>query len=102
MKIKKGDKVRVISGSYKGKDGVVKKIFPKTNKIVVENINVRKRYQKADSKNPKGNVLTFYAPIYASKVSLIDSKDNKICKIGYKIINGIKVRINKRTGEEIK
>ena len=102
MKIKKGDKVRVISGSYKGKEGVVKKIFPKINKVVVENINVYKRYQKPNKSNPKGGVLNFYAPIYASKVSLIDSKSNKICKIGYKIVDGVKIRINKKTGEKIK
>lgn len=102
MKIRKGDKVRVISGNYKGKEGVVKKIFPKENKIIVENINVYKRHQKPNNKNPKGGFLNFYAPIYSSKVSLIDSKSNKICKIGYKIINGVKIRINKKTGEEIK
>lgn len=101
MKIRKGDKVRVISGSYKGKEGVVKKIFPKVGKIVVENINVCKRHQKSNRNNSQGGILNIYAPIYASKVSLIDGKSNKTCKIGYKIINGVKTRINKKTGEKI-
>ena len=64
MKIKKGDKVRVISGNYKGKEGIVKKIFPKINKIVVENINVYKRHQKANSKNSKEGKKTKVYGLY--------------------------------------
>lgn len=101
MKIKKGDKVIVISGKCKGQSGLVKKVFPKDEKVIVEGVNVFKRHDKK-SKNPKEKMINVCVPIHVSKVAFFDEKTKKKCKIGYKIVNGIKVRVNKKTNEEIK
>lgn len=101
MKIKKGDKVKVISGSDKGKEGIVQAVYPKINKVVVENVNVHKRHKKPTQQEPEGSVLDIYVPIDASKVALIDPKTKKICKVGYKITEKGKIRVNKKTGNAI-
>lgn len=101
MKIKKGDKVRVIAGSDKGKEGIVQVVYPKTNKVVVEKVNVHKRHKKPTQQTPEGSVLDIYVPIDASKVALIDPKTKKIVKVGYKVTKEGKVRVNKKTGENI-
>ena len=69
MKIRKGDKVKVISGSEKGKEGIVQAVYPKINKVVVENVNVHKRHKKPTQQQPEGSVLDIYVPIDASKVA---------------------------------
>lgn len=101
MKIKKGDKVKVISGSDKGKEGIVQAVYPKLNKVVVEKINVHKRHHKPTQQTPEGSVVDIYVPIDASKVALIDPKTKKTVKVGYKVSKEGKVRINKKTGEKI-
>ncbi|MCQ2791906.1 MAG: 50S ribosomal protein L24 [Bacilli bacterium] len=101
MKIKKGDKVRVISGGEKGKEGIVQAVYPKINKVVVENVNVHKRHKKPTQQTPEGSVLDIYVPIDASKVALIDPKSKKPVKVGYKVTKEGKTRIIKKTGEKI-
>lgn len=101
MKIKKGDKVKVISGSEKGKEGIVQAVYPKINKVVVENVNVHKRHHKPTQQQPEGSVIDIYVPIDASKVAIIDPKTKKICKVGYKVTKEGKVRVVKKTGEKI-
>lgn len=101
MKIKKGDKVKIISGSDKGKEGIVQAVYPKKNKVVVENVNVHKRHKKPTQQTPEGSVIDIYVPIDASKVALIDPKTKKTCKVGYKVSKEGKVRINKKSGETL-
>lgn len=101
MKIKKGDKVKIIAGSDKGKEGIVQAVYPKINKVVVENVNVHKRHKKPTQQEPEGSVLDIYVPIDASKVALIDPKTKKICKVGYKMSEKGKIRVNKKTGNAI-
>mgnify|MGYP003329816170 CR=1 FL=1 len=101
MKIKKGDKVKVISGSEKGKEGIVQAVYPKINKVVVENVNVHKRHHKPTQQTPEGSVLDIYVPIDASNVALIDPKTKKTIKVGYKVTKEGKIRVNKKTGEKI-
>ena len=102
MKIKKGDKVKVIAGADKGKTGIVQKVFPKTNKVVVEGINVHKKHNKPTQQTPEGSVLDVYVPIDASNVALYDEKNKKIVKVGYKKNDkGKLIRINKKTGTAI-
>ncbi len=93
MKIKKGDKVIVISGFYKGKTGVVQKAYPSLNKVVVEGINVRKKHRKPTQQNPEGSIIDVYAPIDASNVALIDPKTKKATRVGYDIVKDKKVRV---------
>ncbi len=101
MKIKKGDKVKVISGSDKGKEGIVQAVYPKINKVVVEQVNVHKRHKKPTQQTPEGSVIDVYVPIDASKVALIDPKTKKVCKVGYKVTKEGKTRINKKSGETL-
>lgn len=101
MNIKKGDKVIVIAGNYKGKEGVVQVVHPRLNKVVVENINVRKKHRKPTQKNSEGSIVEIYAPIDASNVMLIDPKTKKPTRVGYKEVKGKKVRIAKKSDSEI-
>lgn len=98
MKFVKGDKVIVISGKDKGQTGTIQKIYPKTNRVVVENINVRKKHKKPTQANPEGSINEIYAPIDASNVMLVDPKTKKPTKIGYKDVKGKKVRYAKASG----
>lgn len=93
MKIKKGDKVIVISGFYKGKTGIVQRAYPSLNKVVVEGINVRKKHRKPTQQNPEGSIIDVYAPIDASNVALIDPKTKKATRVGYDIVKDKKVRV---------
>lgn len=101
MNIKKGDKVIVIAGNYKGKEGIVQVVHPRLNKVVIENINVRKKHRKPTQKNPEGSIVEIYAPIDASNVMLIDPKTKKPTRVGHKEVKGKKVRIAKKSGSEL-
>ena len=100
MNIKKGDKVRVISGNDKGKEGLVQVVYPKLNRVVVEGINVRKKHKKPTQKNPEGSIQEIYAPINASNVMVIDPKTKKPTRVYHKEVTGKKVRVAK-SGQEI-
>ncbi len=103
MKLKKGDKVIVISGKDKGKVGTIQKALPSENKVIVDGVNVHKKSQKPTQANPKGGVIEIYAPLDASKVAYYDEKSKKGVKLGYKLDkDGNKVRVNKKTNKEIK
>lgn len=100
MKIKKGDKVIVITGKDKGKTGEVMKAMPKDNKVVVSGVNVSKRHQKPSQENA-GGIISKEMPIHVSNVSLIDPKDGKATRVRLSEKDGHKVRIAKRSGEAI-
>ena len=103
MKIKSGDTVKVITGHYKGTVGEVKEVSPKTNKVIVEGVNIAKKSVKPSQANPEGEIISKEMPIDASNVALWDEKAKTTVKVGYKINDkGKKVRINKKTGKEIK
>jgi large subunit ribosomal protein L24 len=103
MKIKTGDKVIVISGKDKGKTGIVQKVYPKINKVVVEGVNVHKKHLKPTQQNPEGSIQEIYAPFDASKVMYYDAKTKKGTRLGYKVSkDGTKVRFAKKSGQEIK
>ena len=93
MNLKKGDKVIVIAGRDKGKSGVIQKVIPESNRVVVENVNVRKKHQKPTQANPEGSIVEVYAPIDASNVMLEDPKTKKPVRIGHKVVKGKKVRV---------
>ncbi|MDR0934716.1 MAG: 50S ribosomal protein L24 [Erysipelotrichaceae bacterium] len=95
MNIKKGDKVIVIAGRDKGKEGTVQVVHPKLNKVVVENINVRKKHKKPTQKSPEGSIVEIYAPIDASNVMLVDPKTKKATRVAHKEVKGKKVRVTK-------
>jgi large subunit ribosomal protein L24 len=101
MKIKTGDKVKVITGKNKGRVGDVLKVIPKENKVVVSGVNLVKRHTKPTQAS-EGGIIKKELPIHVSNVSHIDPKTNEITKIGFKFLeDGKKVRFAKKSGEII-
>lgn len=99
MHVKTGDKVKVISGKYKGKEGTILKSFPKQNRVLVEGVNIVKKHQKPSQANQTGGIVEVEAPIHVSNVMLIDPSTGQATRVSYKVENGKKVRVSKRTGE---
>ena len=99
-KIKKGDKVVVISGSDKGKTGEVLRTLPSENRVVVQGVNLVKRHTRA-SATSQGGIIEKEATIHVSNVSHVDPKDNKPTRVGFKLVDDRKVRIAKRSGEQL-
>ena len=102
MKIKKGDKVQIIAGACKGQVAEVTAVFPKTGKVVVEGVNVAKKSMKPSQANPDGGIVDKEMPIDASNVMLYDSKAKKASRVGYKVENGTKTRVYKKSGAVVK
>ena len=100
FKLKKGDDVLVLTGKDKGKTGKIIKMLPKDEKAIVSEINRVKKNQKPDNNQP-GGIVDKEMPIHISNLSLFDAKSKKPIKIGYKINNSKKVRVNKHDGKEI-
>ena len=98
MNLVKGDNVIVIAGRDKGKTGTIQKVIPEQNRVVVENVNLRKKHKKPTQQNPDGGIVEVYAPIDASNVMLLDPKTKKPTRIGHKIVKGKKVRYAKKSG----
>ena len=98
MNLVKGDTVIVIAGRDKGKTGVIQKVIPESNRVVVENVNLRKKHRKPTQGNPDGGIVEIYAPIDASNVMLVDPKTKKPTRIGHTIVKGKKVRFAKKSG----
>ena len=102
MKIVKGDKVVVIAGKDKGKEGIVQAVYPKKNKVVVEGVNVHKKHQKPTQQNPEGTIVEMYVPIDASNVAIVDPKTKKASRVGYAVDkDGNKIRISKKSGSKL-
>ncbi|MDZ5713716.1 50S ribosomal protein L24 [Jeotgalibacillus haloalkalitolerans] len=101
MHVKKGDKVMVISGKDKGKTGTVLAASPKTDRVVVEGVNIVKKHSKPSQMNPQGGISNMEAAIHVSNVMLIDPKTNEPTRVGYKVEDGKKVRIAKKSGESL-
>jgi len=96
MKLRKEDKVIVITGKDKGKTGVVMAVFPNENTVAVENINMMKRHTKPSKKYPRGGIMEIARPINTSKIMVIDPDSGKPARIGYVIkADGSKERIFK-------
>lgn len=99
MFVKKGDKVKVMTGKDKGKSGVVKKALPRQDKVIVEGINMIKKHVKSSAEAPQGGIVETEAPIHVSNVMLVDPSTGEATRIGYKIEDGKKVRYAKKSGE---
>jgi large subunit ribosomal protein L24 len=101
QKIRKGDKVVVLSGKDKGRTGEVLRVMPKDDKAVVRGVNQVRRHQK-QSQSQEGGIITKEAPIHLSNIALADPKDGKPTRVGFKFEkDGKKVRFAKRSGETI-
>ena len=99
-KIKKGDRVVLLTGRDKGKQGAVLQVFPKDERVLVQGLNIVKRHTKPSQGDPQGGVKTKEAPLHVSNVAIVDSK-GKPTRVGFREENGKKVRFAKTTGEVI-
>lgn len=100
MRIKKNDQVKVIAGKYKGKEGKVLKVFPKTERVIVEGVNFIKRHTRPNQQNPQGGIVEKEAPIHVSNLMLV--VNGTPTRVGMRILkDNSKVRIAKKTGETI-
>lgn len=100
MKIKKDDTVVVISGKDKGKTGTVLRAIPKKNKVVVEGVNMQTKHAKATQTSP-AEIKHIEGPVDVSNVMYYDKEAKTGTRIGYKIVDGKKVRVSKKTGAVI-
>ncbi|WP_088006760.1 50S ribosomal protein L24 [Indiicoccus explosivorum] len=98
MHVKKGDKVMVISGKDKGKTGEVLTAYPKNDRVIVEGVNIIKKHTKPNQANPQGGIVNREAAIHVSNVMVVDPKSGEPTRVGYKIEDGKKVRVAKKSG----
>ena len=102
LKIKKGDKVQILSGNDKGKTGEVLEVIPKTNKIVVKGVNIRKKHVKPRKQGEEGGIIPVECAVNSSIVHVVCPKCGKATRVGYKIEDDKKVRVCKICGTKIK
>ena len=100
-KIKKGDRVVVLSGKDKGKHGEVVKSMPKEGKVVVAGVNIAVRHRKPSQANPQGGLERSEAPLHVSKVAIEDPKTGKPTRVRFEERDGKKVRVAAKSGELI-
>lgn len=102
MKIKKGDRVVVLGGKDRGKEGTVMFAFPKKGTVIVDGVNVAKKHQKPTSATMQGGIIDKEMAMPASRVAIVSPKDGKPTRVGYRFdADGTKIRICKRTGADL-
>lgn len=102
MRIKRNDRVRVISGKHKGQEGKVLAVFPDRGRVLVENINVIRKAQRPTQESPRGGYRDQEMPIHVSNVMIVDPKSGEPTRIGMKFLDdGRKVRIARKSGAQL-
>ena len=99
-KIRKGDRVVVLTGRDKGRQGAVSKVFPKESRVLVDGLNMVQRHTRPSQGDPQGGIKNKEAPLHVSNVALVDSK-GKATRVGFRMEGDKKVRFAKTTGEVI-
>ena len=102
MKIKKGDTVKVLSGNDKGKTGEVLEVIPKTQKVIVKGVNIRKKHVKPRKQGEEGGIISVEVAIPSAKANVVCPKCGKTTKVGYSVEKDEKVRICKKCGAKLK
>ena len=102
LKVKKGDTVQVLSGNDKAKTGEVLEVLPKTEKVIVKGVNVRKKHVKPRKQGEESGIIPVECPIHMSKVNVVCPKCGKATRIGFKVEKDQQVRVCKKCGEIIK
>ena len=102
MHIKKGDTVYVNAGNDKGKTGKVLGVIPAKDRAIVEGVNMVSKSTKPNAQHPQGGIIKQEAPIHVSNLQLVDPKSGKPTRVAMKVVDGKKVRVAKKSGEEIK
>lgn len=100
QKIRKGDKVVILTGKDKGRSGEVLRVMPKDDKAVVGGLNLIRRHQK-QTQDQEGGIISKEAPIHLSNIAIADPKDGKATRVGFEVRDGKKVRVAKRSGDVI-
>ncbi len=101
MKLKRGDKVKVVAGKDKGREGTIEKIFPKKMKVLVSGVNVYKKHSRARGQGQTGGIIDIVFPLPSSAVALICPKCGSQTRVGFQITKGEKLRICKKCKEVI-
>jgi len=102
LKIKKGDRVVVLTGKDRGKQGLVLKVLPKDGKVIVEGVHTARKHQRATKAKAQGGIVDRDMPLPVSNVAVLSPGDGKATRVGYRIQpDGTKVRICKRTGADL-
>lgn len=96
MKIKKGDKIKVLTGKDNGREGTVERVYAKADKLLITGINMFKKHIKKNEKMPQGGTVEVPRPIDVSKIALVCPKCKKITRIGYEVVKNKKYRICKK------
>ena len=99
-KIKKGDRVVVLTGKDKGRQGAVTKVFPKESRVLVEGLNIVQRHTRPSQGDPQGGIKNKEAPLHVSNVAVVDT-NGKATRVGFRVEGDKKVRFAKTTGEVI-
>jgi large subunit ribosomal protein L24 len=100
-KIKKGDRVVVLAGKDKGRQGEILKVMPKDARVLVRGINMVKRHTRPTQADPQGGIKNKEATLHISNVAYIDPKSGEPTRVGFRVENGKKVRVAKKSGEVI-
>jgi len=102
MRIRRGDRVKVIRGNHRGQEGTVLRVDREKNRVVVEGVNLRKRHRKPSAQDPEGGIISFEAPIHASNVMLVDPATGEPTRVRIqKNEDGTKDRISAKSGRVI-
>ena len=101
MNIRKDDKVIVLSGKDKGKEGKVLSAMPKEGKVIVEGVSVASRHMKPRKQGEEGGIVKMETPIYVSKVMVVCPKCGKPTRVAHKLENGKSVRVCKKCGANL-
>ena len=99
--VRKGDTVRVMRGDDKGREGKVLKVFTKTGRVLIEGVNIVKKHRRARRPEEQSGIIEAPAPVAASNVMLLDPKTGDPTRVGIKREGGRRVRIAKRSGQEV-
>jgi large subunit ribosomal protein L24 len=100
-KIKKDDRVVVLAGKDKGRQGQVLRVFPTENRVLVSGINMIKRHTRPSQGDPQGGIKNREAALHVSNVALVDPKTGEPTRVGFRVENGKKVRVAKKSGEVV-
>lgn len=101
MRLKKGDKIKVMSGKDNGREGIVERVYPKTGKVLITGVNIYKKHIKKNEKMPQGGTVEVPRPLNVAKVMLICPKCKKLTRIRYEISKNKKYRVCKKCKSKI-
>jgi large subunit ribosomal protein L24 len=100
-KIKKGDRVVILTGRDKGRQGAVLKVLPKESRVLVEGLNIVQRHTRPTQGDPQGGIKPKEAALHISNVAIVDPKSGGATRVGFRVEDGKKVRFAKKSGEVI-